>query len=143
MKKILLAASTVLLTAMATFAQEPDPVIESQFATDFPNATNAHFARVKNLNEVSFTQDKGIVTAYYDNRDQLIGTMHNESFADLPDNAQKEIRNKYPGYLIANVVRFDVNQSDDNYFAELKNDSKSIVLKIDLIGEVDYLTTMD
>jgi hypothetical protein len=143
MKKILLAASTVLLTAMATFAQEPDPVIESQFATDFPNATNAHFARVKNLNEVSFTQDKDIVTAYYDNRDQLIGTMHNESFADLPDNAQKEIRNKYPGYLIANVVRFDVNQSDDNYFAELKNDSKSIVLKIDLIGEVDYLTTMD
>jgi hypothetical protein len=143
MKKILLAAGTVLLTTMATFAQEPDPVIESQFATDFPNATNVHFARVKNLNEVSFTQDKDMVTAYYDTRDQLIGTMYNESFADLPDNAQKEIRNKYPGYLIANVVRFDDNQSDDNYFAELKNDSKSIVLRIDLIGEVDYLTKMD
>jgi hypothetical protein len=143
MKKILLVASTVLLTAMATFAQEPDPVIESQFATDFPNATNAHFARVKNLNEVSFTQDKDIVTAYYDARDQLIGTIHEQSFADLPDNAQKEIRNKYPGYSIGNVVKFDDNQSDDNYFAELKNDSKSIVLKIDLIGEVDYLTSMD
>ncbi len=94
--------------------------------------------------------------AYYDDRDQLVGTILKESFADLPDNAQKEIQNKYPGYTIANVVRFSGNGSDDtetvlyeksmddtdNYFVELKNDSKAIVVKVDLSGGVNYLTTM-
>jgi hypothetical protein len=159
MKKILLAAGTILIPFMATFAQdynrdyanEADPAIKSQFSADYPDAQNVHFARTKGLNAVSFTQDKNIMTAYYDNRDQLIGTILKQSIADLPENAQNEIRNKYPGYSIANVVKFDDNQSDDtemilygvswddadNYFVELKNDSKTIVVKVDLTGGVE------
>lgn len=164
MKKILLAAGILLISAMATFAQddnrdyanEADPGIKSQFTADFLDAKNVHFARVKNLNEVSFTQDKKNIDAYYDDKDQLVGTIRKESFVDLPDNAQKEIRNKYPGYAIANVVKYNDNESDDtevilygvslndadNYFVELKNDSKAIVVKVDPSGGVDYLTTM-
>jgi hypothetical protein len=164
MKQILLVAGTLLIPAMATFAQdynrddvkEPGPAIKSQFTADFPDAKNVHFERVKDLNEVSFTQGKEKMDAYYDAQDQLVGTVKKESFADLPDNAQKEIQNKYPGYTIANVVKFDDNGSDeaelilygislddaDNYFVELKNDSKAIVVKVDLSGGVDYLTTM-
>jgi hypothetical protein len=154
MKKFLLAAGTILIPAMATFAQghtrEADPAIVSQFSADFPNATNAHFSHAKGLNVVSFTQDRDNLTAYYV-RDQLIGTILKQSLADLPGNAQKEIQNKYPGYSIANVIKFDENESDDtevilyglslddadNYFVELKNDSKTIVVKVDLTGGVE------
>ena len=164
MKKILLAAGAILIPAMATFAQdynrdyskEADLVIKNQFTADFPDAKNVYFVRVKDLNEVSFTQNKEKINAYYDDRDQLLGTIRKESFTDLPDNAQKEIQNKYPGYTIGNVVKFDDSESDvteiilygkslddaDNYFVELKNDSKAIVVKVDLSGEVNYLTTM-
>jgi hypothetical protein len=164
MKKILLAAGTILISAMATFAQdynldnakEAGPIIKSQFAADFPNAKNVHFARINDLNKISFTQDKEKMNAYYDDGDQLVGTIQKESFADLPDNAQKEIQNKYPGYTIANVVKFNDNESDDteillygismddadNYFVELKNDSKAILIKVDLSGGVSYLTTI-
>jgi hypothetical protein len=164
MKKILLVAGTLLIPAMATFAQEytrdyaseADPMIKSQVTADFPDAKNIQFARVKDLNEVSFIQDKKKMNAYYDDGDQLVGTIQKESVADLPVNAQKEIQNKYPGYTIANVVKFDDNESDDsemllygislddadNYFVELKNDSKAIAVKVDLSGGVNFFSTI-
>jgi hypothetical protein len=159
MKKILLAAGAILIPALTIFAQNnrdyakgTDPTVQSQFATDFPDAKNVHFALLKNLNEVSFTQHKEKMNAYYGNRGQLIGTIQKESFDDLPDNAQKEIQAKYPGYTITNIVKFDDSESDvtemilygrslddaANYFVELKNDGKAIVVKVDLAGGVSY-----
>jgi hypothetical protein len=163
MKKILLAAGAILIPAMAIFAQDnrdysnqADPSVQSQFTADFPDAKNVHFARLKDLNEVTFSQGKEDMTAYYREGSQLVGTILKGSFADLPGNAQKEIQHKYPGYSIVNVVKFDDNESEllemildgismddaENYFVELKNDSKAIVVKVDLSGGVNYLTTM-
>jgi hypothetical protein len=165
MKKILLAAGAILIPAMTIFAQDytlhyadqPDqanPSLKTQFAADFPDAKNVHYAHLKNLNEVSFVEHKEKMNAYYGNRGQLIGTIQNESFDDLPENAQREIQAKYPGYAIANVVKFDDRENDvtemilygrslddaDNYFVELKNDSKAIVVKVDPAGGVNYFT---
>ena len=154
MKKILLAAGIILIPGMAVFAQ--DPIIKSAFTADFPDAENVHYARVKNLNEISFTQAKQEMYAYYDDNLDLIGTIRKDSLANLPENAKKEIQKKYPGYAISGVVTFDENGSDDlemildgtpmddadNYFVELKNDSKALIVKVDLSGGVDYLTKM-
>jgi hypothetical protein len=164
MKKILLAAGAILIPAVAIFAQDykqsyadqADPSLKSQFTADFPDAKDVHFAQLKDLNEVTFSQGKENMTAYYRGEDQLVGTILKESFADLPGNAQKEIQHKYPGYAIVNVVKFDDNESEllerildgismddtDNYFVELKNDSKAIVVKVDLSGGVNFLTAM-
>jgi hypothetical protein len=137
-------------------AKAANQIIRSQFTTDFPDAKNVHFARVKNLNKMSFTHDKEKISAYYDDRGQLVGAIHEKSFVDLPGNAQKEIQHKYPDYSVADVVKFDDNEFDDpegilygrsaddaqNYFVELKNDTKEIIVKVDLYGEVNYLTTV-
>ncbi|HLX91348.1 MAG TPA: hypothetical protein VKR32_06675 [Puia sp.] len=164
MKKILLAAGIFLVTASVTFAQENDdrdnavvnPLIKSQFETDFPNATNVDFESKKSFDEVSFTQDKEKISAYYDYNDQLIGTVETKAFSDLPANAQKEILKKYADYTITGVVKFNDNESDhtemilygrslndaDNYFVQLKNDSRIILVKVDLSGGIDFFTTM-
>jgi hypothetical protein len=164
MKKIFLAAGISLVTATVAFAQDNNdrdnaavnPLVKSQFVVDFPDATNVRFESKKDLNEISFTQNKEEISAYYDDRDRLVGTIEKKNFTDLPRNAKKKILNKYPGYSIAAVVKFDDNQSDetemirygtslddaDNYFVELKKDSRAIVVKVDLSGEVDFLTTM-
>jgi hypothetical protein len=161
MKKILFAAGILLMPAIAVlaedrdrgYANDADPVIEGQFRTDFPNATNLHFARAKGLTVVSFTQDNETMNAYYDSRDQLLGTIHKQSFADLPDNAQKEIQDKYHGFSAANVVKFDDSESEhhemilygvslddaENFFVELKNDSKTMVVKVSLTGDVEQV----
>jgi hypothetical protein len=164
MKKILLAAGAILIPAMAIFAQDynrsyaeqADPSLKSQFTADFPDAKNVHFAQLKDLEEVTFSQGKEKMIAYYRDGDQLVGTIRKGSFEGLPGNAQKEIQQKYPGYSIVNVVKFDDNESEltemildgismddaDNYFVELKNDNKAIVVKVDLSGGVNYLTAM-
>jgi hypothetical protein len=164
MKKIFLAAGIFLVTATVTLAQKSNdrdnavvnPLIKSQFETDFPNATNVDFESKKNFDEISFTQDKETISAYYDYNDQLIGTVEKKAFSDLPGNAQKEILKKYPGYTVTGVVKFNNNECDhtemllygsslhdeDNYFLELKNDSRTILVKVDLLGRIDFLTTM-
>jgi hypothetical protein len=165
MKKSLLVASVLLMPVVALFAQNHDPdsakvanfVISSQFNTDFPDAKDVHFARVKNLNKMYFKQERQKMSAYYDDRGQLVGTIRQESFADLPDNAQKGILHKYPDYVIADVVRFDDNESDDtermvygismndadNYFVELRKNNKEILVEVDLSGEISYLATIN
>src|ERR1700690_736848 len=120
MKKIFLAAGITLVTATVTFAQDNissenaavNSLIKSQFETDFPNATNVDFESKKNYDEVSFTQDKEKISAYYDYNNQLIGTVEKKAFSDLPANAQKEILKKYADYSITGVVKFNDNESD-------------------------------
>ncbi|HTF32063.1 MAG TPA: hypothetical protein VK625_24570 [Flavitalea sp.] len=123
----------------------------NNFAKDFPDATNVRFVKAKDFEEVLFTSDKTNLIAYYDNETKLVGTTQRLAFTDLPENAQKEIHKKYSEYGVAEVVKFDdneINDTDmilygsafddaDNYFVELKNDRKDIIVKINGYG---YLT---
>ena len=128
----------------------------NQFAIDFPDAKNVQFVKTENFDEVAFVSGKEQLRAYYDYKSKLVGTTQKKSFADLPENAQKEILKKYADYSVDNVIKFDDNESNetdmimfgttlgdaDNYFVELKNDSKAIVVKVDLSGEVSFFKDM-
>jgi hypothetical protein len=135
---------------------------KNQFTADFPDATNIRFERTKDFDEVSYSQSNRDLTAYYDFNDQLVGTIHYISFRDLPVNAQVKISDKYPNYKVVKALRFDVNSDNEsylenytymtlygnsfeatsNYFVELKNESKGIVLKAELSGEVSFFTAI-
>jgi hypothetical protein len=131
---------------------EVSVLTKDNFVTDFPDAKNARFIRTKNFDEVAFMSGKERLRAYYDNSSNLIGTTQKKSFEDLPEKAQKEILKQYPDYSIDSVIKFDDNESNetdmimygttfddaDNYFVELKNDSKAIVVKVGLSGEVSF-----
>jgi len=134
----------------------------NQFASDFPGATNIRFEKKNDFDEVNYSQKGRKTTAYYDNNNELLGTLRNRSFHDLPADAQTEIVNRYPGYTVVRVVRFNANidnesyidsntdlffygdssEDSSSYFVELKNDNKAIVLMVGLSGEVSFFTTM-
>jgi hypothetical protein len=136
--------------------QDVSQLTKSQFANDFPDAMNVHFESTKDFDKISFMQGSREITAYYDYQSQLIGTTEKKAFADLPQNAQKAILEKYAGYAIADIVEFNDNQSNgtetilygnshddgDNYFLELKTNGKAILVKVDLSGRVDFATTL-
>jgi hypothetical protein len=129
---------------------------KNQFVTDFPDAKNVRFVKTENFDEVAFMSGKEELRAYYDYDSKLVGTTQNKSFADLPENAQKEILKKYADYSFDSVIKFDDNESNetemimfgttlgdaDNYFVELKNDSKAIVVRVGLLGEVSFFKDM-
>lgn len=164
MKKILFAVCILLPAASVTFAQDNDAAgssevssfLKEQFTQDFPQASDAHFSSEKNFDEVSFTQGKERLTAYYDGTNQLVGTVQKQAFDDLPDNAKKDILKNYSDYAVADIIKFNDTESEsvelviygtsfddgDNYFVELKKDTQAILLKVDLSGNVEFLTTM-
>ena len=135
---------------------EVSDLTKDQFAIDFPDAKNVRFETTKNFDVVAFMSGEENLRAYYDDDSKLVGVTHEKSFADLPEKAQKEILEKYRGYTIAGIIKFDDNEDNDtdmilyattfddadNYFVELKNDSKAIVVKVDLQGEVSFFTNM-
>jgi hypothetical protein len=135
----------------------------NQFTSDFPDATNIRFEKTKDFDEVNYIQNGRKTTAYYDYNSELVGTIRNRSFRDLPADAQNEIVERYPNYTVVKVLNFKVNSDNEsyiendntdltlygnsfekssNYFVELKNDNKAIVLMVGLSGEVSFFTTI-
>jgi hypothetical protein len=127
-----------------------------QFRRDFPGAKKVLFQKTKEFEEASFTLEGKQKIAYYDVESNLIGTTQHKTFGALPERAQKKILNEYAGYAVQDVVKFDDNMSNetdmvlygtafddaDNYFVELKKDSKVIFVKVDMEGDVSYFTAV-
>ncbi len=123
-----------------------------QFYTDFGNVPVRQWVRTANFDEATFVKDGHDMVAYYDADTRLVGTTTIKSFDNLPANAQKFINSKYPGYSKEQVILFDDNElnetdmmlftrqfdDEDNYFIELNKDARSIILKVDMRGDVSF-----
>jgi hypothetical protein len=125
---------------------------KSAFFADFGNVPDVKWKRAVYLDEAVFTKEGKEMKAYYDFYSKLVGTTSIKTFADIPLNAQKEIKAKYKDYAIGVVVFFDDNEANetdmllwdtqfsdaDNYFVELSKDKKNIVLQVNAEGEVFF-----
>jgi hypothetical protein len=123
---------------------------KNNFAADFPNVTNARWARSENFDEATFTQNGKEMTAYYDYDGEFVGTTNPINFSDLPDRAQKIIQDKYKDYKVEQVIFFDDNDKsdvdmvlwstqfddEDLYFALLAKGNKRIIVKTNPSGNV-------
>jgi hypothetical protein len=102
--------------------------------------------------EATFTKDGQIMIAYYDYDGNLVGTTQHKNFSDLPANAQNYINKKYSGYNKGDVIFFDDNelnetdmvlyglqfQDADNYFVPLKKDNHTIILQVNMSGDIFF-----
>lgn len=126
--------------------------INQAFLRDFPGAENVNW-RTVSIYEVAEFNNKGTITnAYYDIDNELVGTTTGKTFTDIPLIAQKHIKKNYSAYTPENVILFDDNEyndtdmelygtafeDEDNYFVSLKNDKETIVLKVNMSGDVSF-----
>jgi hypothetical protein len=129
----------------------PNYTTEQNFERDFPDATNVSWRRA-GFEEAIFTVNGKEMKAFYDYNHELIGTTSVANYIDLPAAAQKFIEKHYSDYTTQSVILFDDNEynsSDmmlygnpfedaDNYFVELKNNNKTIVLQVNMEGLVTF-----
>jgi len=128
-------------------------VAKSNFSSDFKDAKNVEWKRIETYDKVSFTNKDGQkMSAYYDIDGNLVGTTQFKTFADIPENGQKDIKKNYKDYTIGQVVFYDDNENNDtdmilygvqfedqdNYFVELTKGTNKIVLQVNTIGEVFF-----
>lgn len=130
---------------------EPTYMAEQNFETDFPNATNVTWKKI-GIEEACFTLNGKEMKAFYDYNNELIGTTTPVSFLDMPVNARNYIDKHFSDYTTQSVILYDdneYNQSDmvlygnvfadaDNYFVELSNNNKRIVLEVNMEGLVTF-----
>lgn len=134
-----------------TWSHTVYPATEARFADDFPGAKDITW-RIGEFVEATFIDDGVIKTAYYDTENELVGTTTDVTASALPLKAQEYISKKYPGYKIGEVIFFDDNEANDtdmlifnqsfedrdNYFPVLTNETKTIILKVSMEGEVSF-----
>lgn len=164
---LLLSATAMAQTDVATIAKkeerkekreirretkEVSSLSKQHFSNDFPDVNDAHWNATVNFDEVTFTNNGVKTTAFYDFNSQLVGTTVNKSFSDIPAKARQNIQEHYKGYKNGDVIMFDDNEAnetdmilygtrfedEDNYFVSIKNSKETIVLKVNMEGEVSF-----
>jgi hypothetical protein len=130
-----------------------NPIAKSNFSVDFKDAKNVDWERIDSYDKASFTDKNGNkMSAFYDIDGNLVGTTQYKTFADLPENGQKDIKKNYKDYTIGKVLFYDDNENNDtdmilygvqfddrdNYFVELAKDKNRIILQVDPEGEVFF-----
>jgi hypothetical protein len=132
-------------------ATTPNYTTDQHFQLDFPNATNVSWKRA-GYEEAIFTLGNKEMKAFYDYDHDLIGTTTTVDYNTLPLAARKYIQKHFSDYTPQQVILFDdneYNESDmvlygnpfddaDNYFIELSNNNKTIVLQSNPEGMVTY-----
>ena len=125
---------------------------KGNFNEDFGVETDVEWKRTDYYDVATFTNDSNLKKAYYDFSSQLIGTTWYVNFTDLPARGQEKINEKFPDYEIGEVIFYDDNESvdvdffkfqspfkhEDNFFVEMTNGSKHIILKVGIEGEVHF-----
>lgn len=121
---------------------------KEQFMSDFGKIPNAHWSRATYYDRVVFTKDGQTMTAFYDDDSKLIATSTFKKFTDLPSKGQNKIKSTYKDYTVNSVFFIDYRGSEygvmfygrslesDNYFVELINGAKKILVMVDLNGAV-------
>ena len=154
MKKLILTVAIAATLGTAAFANEGTKTaakntsnvsyqVLNQFDVQFQNAENVSWSSTSNGQKADFVVDDVKMTAFYDNRGQYIGTTENIAFKKLPASAKKEITEKYKGYEIGEVIKFQSNDPAPSsldrlvgdsdplaYFVDLKNDKEEILVRV-------------
>ena len=127
-----------------------------QFKKDFPNVSVIEWERLDNFDEATFTIDGQSTSAFYDDKPELVGTTTIKTISDLPEKAQKTLREKYKDYKMGDILFFDDNEQNetdmilynqqfedkDSYFVELLKGNKKILVQVGMDGDVSYFTRL-
>ena len=133
-------------------AKDVDYFTKQQFAEDFGDVANVNWKRFNYYDEADFMNNGVETKAFYDNQPELIGTIVNKTFTELPVRAQKEINKKYGDYQKGTVILFDDNEYNDmdvllynepftgpdTYFIELAKNGKNVIVGLSELGEIEF-----
>ena len=130
-------------------------VSKASFAKDFVNVTQVTWITDSVFDVASFSSKGNTMEAYYDETGTLVGTLTFISFTSLPEKSKTHIKKEYKNFSSKKTIRYNDNKNNntaillygtklnaDNYFVEISDDIKDIMLLVTLSGDVTYLSTL-
>lgn len=142
MKKLLVSFSLVLtagLTSAFTQGINNDPGIEKLFAREFADAENVKWVKLDDgYKKASFTLAGTGVEAYFSPKPELLGTVRNIFFSQVPLVVMQAINKQFANALVLEVTEV-TNGGGTSYKITLEEKTKKYNLRLSSFGEITEL----
>ncbi|HEY6504783.1 MAG TPA: hypothetical protein VIZ28_12460 [Chitinophagaceae bacterium] len=128
--------ATGLAPVLATGNQPGDPRSEAIFAKQFSGAENVKWTELEDqFKKVSFTLGGIRAEAYFSNEGELLGTVRNLFFSQLPLNVIQAVNTKFSEPVIIEAKEI-TNADGTSYRIILEHTDKRYNLKLNSLGEI-------
>jgi len=145
MKKIFITLATAGLLVTSAYAAdggkkitrttEVTYALQDHFESRFSGAKDVVWTINNNCQKAAFTADGVKMTAFYSLQGDYLGVTRDATYAELADKAKQAIADKYKGYTVNQVIKYetlneDVNFEETSYFVDLKNESNELLVRV-------------
>lgn len=159
MKKLFITAAIATMFSVTAFAANgggkttitsgEDKIsgsVLNQFSAEFRNAKNAAWTVTSNCEKVTFILDGAKMTAFYDLTGTYLGATQAVEFKAIPSASQDAITEKYKGYAVKEVFKYENEgveaDSPEAYFVDMKKTDSEVVLKVTADEKVTVFKTI-
>ena len=129
-----LVISAAFITRAAAMPENVDAKILSHFAKTFKTAENVTWTNTKDYSKASFVRNNKRMEVFYNDKDELICTATYIDLKEVPDAALETIQDRYANYRIASAIKCVDAEGVLQYYTQLENDKKTIILQSDADG---------
>lgn len=132
MKRILIAAITVMVISSSAFASDENKVslnIRQAFKEEFREARQVEWTIKSDFIKAAFQEKGAMINVFYDKQGIKIGQSHTITLEDLPLSARRSIARKYADHNITEAVEFS-GVEGDAFYITAENDNEKVILKI-------------
>jgi hypothetical protein len=138
MKKLLLTMSLVLTAALLStvFASGTDPRTEKAFAREFAGAENVKWTNLtEGYQKASFVLAGTRVEAYFSSDAELLGTVRNLLYGQLPLVVMQSVNSRFANAVIIEVTEI-ANNDGTHYKVRVEQQDKSYNVNVSSSGDV-------
>jgi len=139
MKKIIIGMtlflSMISVSAFATDEKDVNPQVLRSFNIEFSKAENVKWAKGDEIYTANFTQNGFRVQAYFEEGGELLGTVRNILFSELPLSVITGINKKYNDAPVYEVYEYAVG-SETFYRMKVDLPQKTLLVRCDISGGV-------
>lgn len=159
MKKLFITAAIATMFSVTAFAangggkttitsgeDKISGTVLNQFSAEFKDAKNAAWTVTAKCEKVTFTLDGAKMTAFYDLAGTYLGATQAIEFKAIPFASQEEITEKYKGYAVKEVIKYENEDVDADspkaYFVDMKKADSEVILKVTADEKVTVFKTV-
>ena len=115
----------------SAFAHKSETVnekVQAAFKQEFVQAKEVNWNRTDNYLKAVFKMNDVVLSAYYTEDGELMGTMRNLLSTELPINLQTSLKKEYSEYWITDLFEF-ARQDATVYFITVENADQVVTLQ--------------
>lgn len=136
MKKFIIASTIAFTLISATaFAGKDDNPAAKTFQKEFKGAEDVKWSEGTDIISATFILSSSRVVAYFSNSGELLGTVRNVLFNQLPLTAIKEINNRFGSTPVFDITEYTTGD-DTVYYMYVDTPTKHLKLRVSTAGEI-------